>query len=163
MDKLFLDTTYLLPLLGIGVELRDYREIFPKLHMFYEIYYSPISLIEAKWIIIRYIKKLKDERMKQRLLEEYRVGLDLILKNPDYKSIVFTNGLIEKIADELWRRGIRDYFDRMIYAASAYCRAILLTEDEELKSIHEEIELMIKPKEVIDWNTLISRVKLHLH
>ncbi len=159
MDRLFLDTTYLLPLLGIDVGLREYSRYFPKLHLFYEIYYSPVSLMEAKWIIIKSIRQLKKQQDKLRLLEEYRVGLDLIMKSSHYKETVFTNGLIEMIADKLWMKRIKDYFDRMIYATAAYYRAILLTEDRELRDVYEEDELTIKPKEVISWSELITRIK----
>ena len=163
MDKLLLDTTYLLPLLGIGIELENYQEVFPKLHVFYEIYYSPLSLIEAKWIVIRTVKRIKNKSKRQKLLEEYRIGLDLLLKSSIYRKTVLTNGLIERIADDLWINGVKDYFDRMIYATAAYYGAILLTEDEELKNIYDEIESMLKPKEVINWNTLVSRIKTSQH
>ncbi len=159
MDKLLLDTTYLLPLVGIDIGLKHYSEIFPKLHYYYELYYTPLSIIEAKWIVIKTIKRLKDKSLKQRLLKEYRNGVDLLQASNYYKSTVITNGLIEEIADELLDKGIKDYFDRMIYATAAYYNAVLLTEDEALRKLYNKRKTILKPNRVIDWNTIISIIK----
>ncbi len=158
-DKLLLDITYLLPLLGIDVGLADYSRYFPVLHHYFEIYYSPVSLIEAKWIILKSIKRLRNQRDKIRLLREYRIGLELIQKTPYYKETVISNSIIEETADRLWMMGVKDYFDRMIYATAAYYKAILVTEDHDLIDFYNEDEYTDKPVEVIDWNELVARIK----
>jgi len=66
MDRaLMLDTTYLLPLFGIDVPLQRYSEIFPKLVTQYEVWYTPLSLVEAKWIILKLVKR---ETRKKRFI-----------------------------------------------------------------------------------------------
>ncbi len=160
MDRVFLDTTYILPLFGIDIRLDGYIEYFPVLHGFCELYYSPLSLIEAKWIIIGILRKMKDLDDKFKLMYEYRSGLDILLNDPRFKQSVLTNSLIEEIADRLWEAGVNDYFDRMIYAAASYYRAVLVTEDEEIHAIHRSANIVTKPKEVINWNKLVSRIKV---
>jgi len=58
MDKLVLDTTYLLPLFGIRIKLKDYNKLFPLLLKKYAALYNPISIIEAKWIILKLCRKI---------------------------------------------------------------------------------------------------------
>ncbi|RLG78756.1 MAG: hypothetical protein DRO40_13555 [Thermoprotei archaeon] len=160
MDKLFLDTTYILPILGVKVELKDYTKYFPQVYSFYETYYSPVSLIEAKWIIIKIIKNLKNIEYRQKLLYEYRSGLNLLINDNKLRQSTLTNSLIEELADQLWEFGIKDYFDRMIYATASYYRAILVTEDKQLHRIYEEsFKLKFRPKDVINWDELRTRLE----
>ena len=48
MDELLLDTTYVLPIFGLNIELRDFEKTFLKLLKSYSVMYNPISLVEAK-------------------------------------------------------------------------------------------------------------------
>ena len=50
MDDLLLDSSYLLPIFGVGLEYRDFELVFPKLADQYSIKYNPISLIEAQMV-----------------------------------------------------------------------------------------------------------------
>jgi len=56
-EDLLLDTTYLLPILGIRMSLKGFSELFPKLLDDYTVFYNPVSLVEAKWVMLRLAKK----------------------------------------------------------------------------------------------------------
>ncbi len=57
MDNLLLDSSYLFPIFGVGLEYRDSESIFFKLPDEYSVKYSPVSLIEAKWYVLKQSKK----------------------------------------------------------------------------------------------------------
>jgi len=151
MDKLVLDTMYLLPLFGIKIKLKDYDKLFPLLLKNYTVLYNPVSVIEAEWIILKLCKKNPSKKII--LLEAFREGLKALL-NSNINQTILTNSTIEKIADDLLLKAeIEDYFDRVIYATATYYHAILLTEDKELLEInHKDLP---RPKKIISWNTVI--------
>ncbi len=107
MNKILLDTSYILPLFGIDVDIDGLKENFPKVLREFEVYYSPLSLIEAKFIVLRLLKDGVN------LLEDYRIGLSSILNEDILKSTPLTSSEIEKVADKLLiDKGLKDYFDR---------------------------------------------------
>ena len=147
MNKILLDTSYLLPLFGIDVEIDGLKENFPKVLKRFEVYYSPISLIETKFIILRLLKEGIN------LLEDYRVGLDSILAEDLLKPTLLTNSEIEDVADKLLiDKGLKDYFDRMIYATAVVFKLALVTEDRKLTELASNYSL--KPPKVYSWKTL---------
>lgn len=155
MDKLLLDTTYLLPLFGIKIKLKDFENFFPKILNNYKIMYNPISFIEAKWIILKLLKE--KPAIKDQLLESYKIGLKAILMDNRFLQTVITNNEIEDIADKLLlKAGIKDYFDRIIYATAAIYNTTFLTEDKELATI--KLEDIDKPENIISWDVVISRI-----
>ena len=147
MNRILLDTSYLLPLFGIDVEIDGLKENFPKVLKKFEVYYSPVSLIETKFIILRLLKDGIN------LLEDYRVGLDSILAEDLFKPTPLTNSEIEEVADRLLiDKGLKDYFDRMIYATAVVFKLALVTEDRKLTEIASNYSL--KPPKVYSWKTL---------
>ena len=111
MDKLVLDTTYLLPIFKIKVKLKYYDSIFPTLTEKYIVLYNPISIIEAKWIVLKLCKK--NPSKKTVFLKAFREGLKA-LTHSDINQTVLTNSTIEETADNLLLKiGIKDYFDRI--------------------------------------------------
>jgi len=56
-EELVLDTTYLLPIFGIDMRLKGFGELFPRLLASYAVLYNPVSLVEAKWIVLKLVKK----------------------------------------------------------------------------------------------------------
>jgi len=156
MDKLLLDTTYILPIFGVKVSLKNYEEMFPKLLEEYVVLYNPLSLVEAKWIILKLTRRVPSKR--NLLLRAYRRGLEALLSDERLKNTILTDIKIEEIADRLLVEiGLKDYFDRMIYATAVYEGAILLTEDEELIRIRKEGS--VSPKEVLRWNEVIQKIE----
>ena len=153
MDKVLLDTTYLLPVFGIDVGLQDFSNLFPRLLDKYSVMYNPVSIVEAKRIVLRLSRG--DPSRKELLLKAYRLGLRALLSDRRLKQTGLTNPDVEEIADELLlKAGVKDYFDRVIFATAAQQGAILLTEDEELMKIG--LTGVPRPKEVISWEKLIA-------
>jgi len=153
MDKVLLDTTYLLPVFGIDVGLQDFSNLFPRLLDKYSVMYNPVSIVEAKRIVLRLSRG--DPSRKELLLKAYRLGLRALLSDRRLKQTDLTNPDVEEIADELLlKAGVKDYFDRVIFATATQQGAILLTEDEELMKIG--LTGVPRPKEVISWEKLIA-------
>ena len=151
--SVLLDTMYLLPVFGVDVGLDEYGSLFPRILEELHVYYSPLSLVEAKWVILK-LSRMKPDA-SSRLLDEYRRGLEAILADNRLKETIITNSMIEEVADHLLEQGLHDYFDRMIYATAYYYNAILLSEDRELKSINEKTVKYKLPR-VISWADIRS-------
>jgi len=141
---LMLDTTYLLPLFGIDVPLQRYPEVFPKLIAKHEVWYSPLSLVEAKWIILKLVRR--DVGKREAYLEKYRRGLGVLFAHSRLRQTELTTPQTEYEADELLRK-VSDYFDRMIYATAKQLGLTLISEDRVLKTLDG----------VISWDELIQR------
>ncbi|PSO07819.1 hypothetical protein B9Q04_08865 [Candidatus Marsarchaeota G2 archaeon BE_D] len=141
---LMLDTTYLLPLFGIDVPLQRYPEVFPKLIAKHEVWYSPLSLVEAKWIILKLVRR--DVGKREAYLEKYRRGLGVLFAHSRLRQTELTTPQTEYEADELLRK-VSDYFDRMIYATAKQLGSTLISEDRVLKALDG----------VISWDELIQR------
>ncbi len=157
MDKLVLDTTYLLPIFGISVKLANFKTLFPKILNAFHVLYNPVSVVEAKWIALRVSRREPPRR--DLILSRFRTGLKALLSDERLSQTALTNPEVEVVTDKLLMEGgVSDYFDRLIYATAVYYDAILLTEDEELHRVSESASLP-KPKEVLRWADLISRVR----
>ncbi len=153
MIKILLDTTYLLPIFGIGISLREYSKVFPALLDKYEVYYNPASIIEAKWVTIRLLKTYPNK--KQRILSRFRLGLKVLLSSERIRQTELTNPKIEEVSDILLDIGLKDYFDRLIYATATTYKMILLTEDRVIHEIAQKKSIP-KPPEVIRWENIVS-------
>ncbi len=152
MDKILIDTTYILPLFGIKIKLEDIEVRLPEIFKKYKVIYSPLSIVEAKWIILKLIKKYPSK--KDIFLKSFRNGLKILLVEENIYKTRLTTPEVEDIADLLLLKAeIKDYFDRMIYATAVSQESILMTEDMELKSL-ENSELP-KPKKIISWEEII--------
>ena len=128
-EPLLLDTTYLLPVFGIDVGLARFETKFPRVLGEYDIRYNPVSLLEAKWIIL----KMSRRGDRDKFLKRYRAGLRAIMTDKRISQTRFTDGAVELIADELLTDNlVNDYFDRIIYATAAVENWLLLTEDSIL-------------------------------
>ena len=134
MDELLLDTTYLLPVFGLSVDLRQFESRFPQLLHAYSVIYNPVSLVEAKWITLKLIRRHAPNR--DSLLQAYRKGLAVLTTDGRLKQTAMTNARIEETADRLLLKGgLKDYFDRVIYATATDRNCLLLTEDEEIHQL----------------------------
>ena len=128
MHNVIVDTSYLLPLFGIDVKTKIKLEEI--LEEYGKVYYNPISLIEAKWVMYRIVKRglisLKEAR------SDYREGLEALLRDRRFIQTQLTSPEVEDIADELEDMGLKDYFDRLIAATAIVNDFKFLTEDREL-------------------------------
>jgi predicted nucleic acid-binding protein len=156
MDDLLLDSSYLLPIFGIRLEYLNFETVFPQLSKSCVVKYNPVSLIEAKWAIIRRTVKLKD--LRKALFQNYRQGIFSLQRDSSIGSTILTNSEIEELSDQLLTQyNIRDYFDRQIYSTAAQLQCELLTEDEKLHDLFKKSNLA-KPKKVSNWKDLLGRI-----
>ncbi len=147
MNRVLLDT-HILPLFGVGIE--GLRKNFVRVLEDCEVYYSPVSIIEAKFVALQLLKSGVN------VLEDYRVGLARVLSEERLKVTPFTTPEIEAIADELLLAGLKDYFDRMIYSTAVVLELTLVTEDREL--IDLATGCAVRPPEVCSWRELCRSV-----
>jgi hypothetical protein len=153
-DVLLLDSSFLFPIFGVGLEYRNFDLVFPKLTDRYSVKYNPVSLIEAKWFILRQARKRKGS---QNLLQSYRSGLLSFQRDERFESTPLTNEKIEETADLLLEKyAIQDYFDRLLYSTAAYLGSIFLTEDNQLHEVFKKTQDdMLKPKKMIKWKDML--------
>jgi len=113
------DTTFILPALGINVE----KEALETIKHFYGIHinYLEVSILEALWKIIKIIPKNKLERVQE--------GINAIKET--YKQI---NPPPEAYIDayKMYHDGHKDYIDNLIYSTSRRTETPLLTIDKDL-------------------------------
>ena len=153
MNELLLDTSYLLPVFGIRLELRDFEKAFPNVLRKYSVIYNPASLVEAKWIV----QKLRKENHNagEGLLQAYRSGLRALASEPRLRQSILTDEMVEQIADRLLlKENLRDYFARLVYATATRNDYLLLTEDRELHHVAKRSHA--RPKKIMNWNELLS-------
>ena len=156
-EDLLLDTTYLLPILGIRMSLKGFSELFPKLLDDYTVFYNPVSLVEAKWVVLRLAKK--EPQKRGALLKRFRTGLEALLRDKRLVQSELTSPSVEEIADLLLIEvGLADYFDRIIYATAAHRGIALLTEDDELIRLAQRGDLPA-PKKMIRWDNVLSLLR----
>jgi predicted nucleic-acid-binding protein len=140
MLKVLIDTSFLLPALGIEVE----KEVTEAIKHFYsaEVYYLEESLLEAMWKVLRVVPP---EELKT--IEE---GINAIRNT--YAMLVPRSSSYSK-AYMLCRKGHRDFIDNLLYAASLDEKIFFLTIDKTfigfLKSMREDISLILTPLEFI--------------
>lgn len=153
--ELILDTTYLLPIFGVGVGLPRYELLFPRLLEKLSVGYNPLSLVEAKWISLGLSKNLPDRR--DILLSAYRRGLTAILSDERISATELTRPEMEAVADRLlFEFGLADYFDRMIYSTAVVRNAVLMTEDADLLRLARSPDAP-KPREAVRWADVPER------
>lgn len=154
MDELLLDTTYILPIFGLKVELKGFQTTFPRLLNTRPVVYNPVTIVEAKWIVLKLVRK--NPASGDALLRAYRSGLRALQSDERLKQTVLTDDAIEEVADRLLTQAkLKDYFDRLIYATSSHLGCTLLTEDGELHKIAMSGR-MPKPKRIVRWEELID-------
>lgn len=155
MDELLLDTAYILPIFGLQTDLKDFERAFPRLLGSHSVSFNPIALVESKWIILKLARR--DHSKREILLEAYRVGLKTLGGDRRLRQTALTDDTVEEMADRLLLEGLRDYFDRLIYATAARMNCSLLTEDEELHKMGESTRLR-RPKRVLKWEKLVKEL-----
>jgi PIN domain nuclease of toxin-antitoxin system len=152
MAELLLDSTYLLPIFGVSVGLGDFRSRFTRLLDSFSVVYNPVSLVESKWAVLK--KAREDPARRGSLLEAYRRGLKVLESDGRLKETRLTSDVVEAVADELSAKGVRDYFDRVIYGTAAELGCVLLTEDKELLGVRRREGPA--PGRVVRWKDVLA-------
>ena len=132
--KVLLDTSFLLPTLGIDVGDKVTKTLEKLEETHSEIHYSQFSILESLWVTIKLTGKMETPP------EAVRTGLRSIIESGAYKQVkedseVFIEAL------QLYLKGHRDLIDNILYANSLHHNMKLLTLDTELKSFIENKKL----------------------
>lgn len=153
--NLLLDTTYVLPLFGIDINLNsDFREeirqLWKKGVKNYNIYLSSASIIESVYKLNREYRNSEDPEV----LNRYHIVLPTIIRSKIVKIIdPFLNPIIAENSMKIREFGHKDLMDCWIAASAIGINAILLTEDNELKILLNKYS-KLKMNKIIDWKLL---------
>jgi predicted nucleic acid-binding protein len=128
--KFLLDTSYILPTLGINTGSEIERDMKSLANAKPEIYYSRFSLLESLWVAAR-IQEDKFDR------ERFTLGLRSITEGETYTRVeedseIFTQAL------KRYRQGHRDMIDNILYESAVRLKLALFTRDKELKKFIRE-------------------------
>jgi predicted nucleic acid-binding protein len=139
--KILVDTSFLLPALGIDVE----EEVYKAIRHFrrFDVYYTELEILEAIWKILRIFDRTK----------LYRILLGLESIKRTYKILeIPSKAYLEAI--EIYDRGHKDYIDALLYTTAKHSNIPLLTIDftfiDFLKENSYQIEnIIITPAELL--------------
>lgn len=125
--KILLDTSFILPTLGIDTGKNVIKTLEKIDNINAEIYFSMFSVLEGIWIAIRFIKKSKFNE------QSFRNGLKAIMRYGRYIKILENEDIIYGALD-LYRMNHKDIIDNILYMDSVYFDLRLLTLDNELRN-----------------------------
>lgn len=146
VPKVLLDTSFILPTLGISVSGATQQGIRILAESETEIYYSRFSILESLWVAARTIEdKTFDD-------ESFGLGLRSIMEGGRYARVEEDYEIFNE-AFRLYRLGHKDMIDNILYASAARLGLRLLTLDGDLKKFVLEKQLK---------DALISADKLKL-
>jgi len=117
-NEIIIDTTFLLPAIGIEVE-EEAMNIIPYLRLF-KVHYLEVSILEAMWKVLRLIPRDKLRRIEEGLIA---IRDTYIAIQPPPKAYIK--------AYEIYRKGHRDLIDALIYSTANEMNIPLLTIDRE--------------------------------
>ena len=132
--RILLDTSFILPTLGITVSgvtpeaIKLLAEV-PKI----EIHYSRFSILESLWVATRISDAALDA-------ETFQLGLRSIIEGHRYKRVE-EDSEIFKEAFKLYRLGHKDMIDNILYASALNLGLMLLTLDDQLRKFILEKQL----------------------
>jgi len=143
--RVLLDTSFLLPSLGIHVGEEVSKGLKGLADIRAEIYYSHFSVLESLWVAARLSTSATFDK------EIFSTGLRSIIEGNRYRKVeenskTFNNAL------RLYMLGHKDMVDNILYASSSHLNLKLLTLDNELKGFIRERGLkdtLISPDQII--------------
>lgn len=127
--RVLLDTSLLLPTLGIEVERAD--KILKRLRD-HELYYSEFSILECLWVVNSLKKKGKSDR------ESFETGIRSIFECYAKAEI---NAEIVLRAFEIYEMGHRDIVDCLLYSTASKNNMKFASLDDELKGFVKDNDL----------------------
>lgn len=156
INSIILDTTYVLPLFGIKIELSLKFEEQIKLLWKngingYKVFLPSVCLIETVFKLLNEYRKKNDFN----ILDRYQLILPTILNSPIDMFNPELNPKASLIASIIRHSGHLDFMDCWIAGAAVALEGILLTEDKDLEKVLRTIP---ETKTVIiwSWNKLIT-------
>ncbi len=155
---IILDTTYILPLFGIEVDLTpDFNKTIKRIWSSglkeFEFYLPSVCLIEVLFKLLGEYRKNKEFG----ILERYYISLPTIIKSP---VKVFDSELspeVSLIAIKIRHSGHSDMMDCWIAATAAALNGILLTEDKTLRDSLENTS-ETKTLQIWTWKDMIQKI-----
>jgi len=136
-QKVIVDTTFLLPALGIEVE-EEAMHIIPYLRLF-KVCYLEVCILEAMWKILRVVPESKLDRVREGL-RAIRESYTLIQSPP--------KAYIE--AYRIYHKGHKDFIDTLLYYTAKELNIPLLIVDKPfikfLKRQGYNIKIILTPK-----------------
>ena len=135
MERLILDTTYILPLFGVdigGISNSQIEHLWTQGVENAKIIISDISLLEVMYKLQSDYRKKKEKSILQRYTQVLPTLLDI-----DFLSIYNTKLYVGAVdyANEIRTHGHNDYLDCLIAGTAMNLNAIFITEDETLNKI----------------------------
>ena len=126
MLRVLLDTSFILPSLGIDTGEEILKGLKKLIDIEAEIHYSRFSILESLWVVARLIKSKTFD------IGSFRLGLRSILESGRYKEVDENYETFNE-ALNLYMLGHKDMIDNILYANSVHLNLKLLTLDNELK------------------------------
>ncbi|KKL15212.1 hypothetical protein LCGC14_2507850 [marine sediment metagenome] len=158
VNSIILDTTYVLPLFGIKIEISLKFEEQIKLLWKngineYNIYLPSVCLIETVFKLLNEYRKKKDFH----ILDRYQRILPTVLNSPVNLFNPELNPKASLIASIIRHSGHLDFMDCWISGSAVALDGILLTEDKELEKVLRTIP---ETKAIIisSWNELFTKI-----
>ncbi len=123
--RVLLDTSFILPSLGIDVGEVVNKGLKKISDIEAEIYYSSFSILESLWVAARLEKDATD-------IDRVDLGLRSVMESSRYKEIREDSEIFVK-ALEMHKLGHGDSIDNILYSTSIILNLKLLTVDKGLK------------------------------
>ncbi|MFQ5832434.1 MAG: PIN domain-containing protein [Candidatus Thorarchaeota archaeon] len=143
-QKILLDTSFLLPTLGIEVEREVVQTISRIDQEQTQLFYSEWSFLESSWVAIRLLRQKKFEE------PVYRRGLLSITKTHVYDTITMDpHDYLTALT--FFQKGHSDMIDNLLYAAALREGCKFLTIDEEFSRFISKNDLenaILTPKDI---------------
>lgn len=143
--RVLLDTSFILPSLGINVGEEVSKSLKGLADIKAEIYYSNFSILESLWVAARLSTGATFDR------EIFSTGLRSVIEGGRYKKVEEDSKTFND-ALRLYMLGHKDMVDNILYASSSRLNLKLLTMDNELKGFIRERGLkdtLISPDQLI--------------
>ncbi|MCE4599131.1 MAG: PIN domain-containing protein [Desulfurococcales archaeon] len=143
---MILDTTYLLPLVGIGVDVDLLRSIVEGR--------APLSLSDVKVSLVSLFEL-------QAKAAKYDVPVDRVIMAIEaieraFPVIPFTAPRIVEVSLHLRRTLLKDYIDAVIAATAIALEEPLVTEDKDIHAVAHNLEREYKIK-IYSYRKLLSK------
>lgn len=116
--KVLLDTSYILPVFGVDVDVPDVRKQLLHISRKATLLVNSLSILEAKWIVLKLSKRSPG------ILDSFKSGLEFIVMGKGFSVIPFHLPEIDFVATGVYLHH-RDYIDCSILA-SAHVEADVL-------------------------------------
>ena len=155
-NSIILDTTYVLPLFGIKMNIfesfkEELKQLWKNGIKDYDVYLPSTCLIESVYKLLNEYRKKKDKS----ILERYQMILPTILNSPIKIFHSELNTKASLIASIIRHSGHSDFMDCWIAGAAIALNGIFLTEDKELEKILKKIP-ETKSLIIWSWNTFVK-------